>query len=408
MEINKLFYQDSYIQTFKSKATKQAQDENGLWYIVLEETAFYPTGGGQPFDTGTINNIPVVNVEEVDDEIRHYLESPILDSIGIIEGKINWERRFDHMQQHAGQHILSAAFEELFDYKTVSFHLGEEILTIDLDIQELTESEASEVESRANQIILENRLIETIWVTQEELSQYPLRKQTKVTENIRLVIIPEFDYNGCGGTHPSSTGQVGAIKILDWEKQRKKIRLRFICGNRVLKQFHIKNHILTQLTQLLNAPEQGMIQSLERLLESVKKSDRQLEEARETLLRYEAMELMDSQLDLNGRSVISKVLYNRSMKEIQLLARIITNSTSGVIVILISESETQLQIVTARGSLQQISMKALLADILPTINGRGGGNEDMAQGGGDLVLTGNDLLEKAINTLLIKHLKSSQ
>lgn len=402
MENKKLFYQNSYIQTFTSKIIKQEKDENGLWYIVLEETAFYPTGGGQPFDTGTINNILVLNVEEIDGEIRHYLETPVIDSKERLDGQINWERRFDHMQQHAGQHILSAAFEELLNYKTVSFHLGEEVLTIDLDIEELTENEAVIVEKRANQIILENRPIQSKWISQAELSQYPLRKQPKVVENIRLVIIPEFDYNGCGGTHPSSTGQVGAIKILDWEKQRKKIRVRFICGNRVLQQFHVKHQILTLLTKLLNAPEQGMIQSLERLLESVKSSDKQLEEVRQTLLQFEAREMTETQLEINGQGVISKVVQNRSLKELQQLARIITNLLNEVIVILISENESQLQVVIARGSDQQVSMKELLAEILPTFNGKGGGNEVMSQGGGDLILTGNELLEITLDALSIK------
>jgi alanyl-tRNA synthetase len=402
MENKKLFYQNSYIQTFTSKIIKQEKDENGLWYIVLEETAFYPTGGGQPFDTGTINNIHVLNVEEIGGDIRHYLETPVIDTKVKLEGQINWERRFDHMQQHAGQHILSAAFEELLNYKTVSFHLGEEVLTIDLEIEELTENEADIVEKRANQIILENRPIQTKWVSQAELSQYPLRKQPKVMENIRLVIIPEFDYNGCGGTHPSSTGQVGAIKILDWEKQRKKIRVRFICGNRVLQQFHVKHQILTLLTKLLNAPEQGMIQSLERLLENVKSSGKQLEEVQQTLLQFEAREMTQAQLEINGQRVISKVVQNRSLKELQQLARIITNLLNEVIVILISENESQLQVVTASGSDQQVSMKGLLADILPTINGKGGGNEVMAQGGGDLVVTGNKLLEIALNALSVK------
>jgi alanyl-tRNA synthetase len=399
MDKNKLFYQDSYLHTFKSKITKHEQDENGLWYMVLEETAFYPTGGGQPFDTGTINNVRVLNVEETCGEIRHYLENPIFVSSGFVDGEINWERRFDHMQQHAGQHILSAAFEELFNYKTVSFHLGEDALTIDLEIEELTICEASEVEKRANQIILENRPIETKWVSQAELFHYPIRKQPTVTENIRLVIIPEFDYNGCGGTHPSSTGQVGAIKILDWDTQRKKIRLRFVCGNRVLRQFHTKHQILSRLTKLLNSPEQGMIQSLERLLENVKSSDRQLEEARQTLLQLEAREMMHSQVDINDTVIISKVLHNRSMKEMQQLARTITSYSNRAIVILISENDTQLQIVTARGSVQQVSMKELLATILPAINGKGGGNEVMAQGGGEMILKGNELLEITLNAL---------
>ncbi len=251
----KLYYQDAYINTFTTSIEKQDKDELDQWYVVLKETAFYPTGGGQPSDLGTLNNTKVKNVEEIDGEIRHYIEAPFNDEALEIIGKIEWERRFDHMQQHAGQHILSAAFEETFQYKTISFHLGKETLTIDLEVNGLTENEALQAEEAANRIIQENRPIETKWVTKDEAGQYPLRKQPSVSEDIRLVIIPDFDYNGCGGTHPRSTGEVGAIKILDWEKHRGHIRLQFVCGNRVLTQLHTKQAIVKSLTSLLQAPE---------------------------------------------------------------------------------------------------------------------------------------------------------
>lgn len=136
---SKLYYQNAYIQTFSTRVVRQAEDEVGNSYIVLEQTAFFPTGGGQPHDVGTINDRRVLNAEEIQGEIRHYLEEPLLVTAKDIVGSINWNRRFDHMQQHAGQHILSAAFEQLFHYKTVSFHLGREILTIDLDTENLSE-----------------------------------------------------------------------------------------------------------------------------------------------------------------------------------------------------------------------------------------------------------------------------
>jgi alanyl-tRNA synthetase len=215
MTTEKVYYQDPYKQSFTTKLVKQAQDKNGGYYVVLEKTIFYPTGGGQPHDTGMINGVHVYEVEEIDGEIRHYVEQPI-ESHNEIIGEIAWDRRFDHMQQHTGQHILSAAFEEVYGYKTVSFHLGKELCTIDLEISNLNEEEANQTEELANKIILENRPIETKWITEAELSHYSLRKELSVSENIRLVIIPNFDYNGCGGTHPNSTGQVSAIKILNW------------------------------------------------------------------------------------------------------------------------------------------------------------------------------------------------
>ncbi|MFK4998913.1 alanyl-tRNA editing protein [Bacillus sp. N9] len=182
---------------------------------------FYPTGGGQPFDMGTLNGIEVLNVEEVDGEIHHTV-SKRLDTTDEIEGVIDWERRFDHMQQHTGQHILTSAFVELFGLHTVSFHLGKEICTIDLDVEHVSSEQLVAAERLANEVILKNLPIETKWVTGDELEQYSLRKELAVTDDIRLVIIPNFDYNGCGGTHPSSTGQVSAIKILATEKQKQK------------------------------------------------------------------------------------------------------------------------------------------------------------------------------------------
>jgi alanyl-tRNA synthetase len=284
MMTKKLYYENPYIDSFTTNFIKQEVDENGNLYVVLEDTAFYPTGGGQPHDTGFLNECHVFNVEDIDGEIRHYLNKP-LEETSEVNGSINWDRRFDHMQQHAGQHLLSAAFEELYNYKTVSFHLGKDFLTIDLDIQDLKEEESLRAEELANKIVLEGRAIETKWVTKEELSGYPLRKQVSVEDNIRLVIVPDFDYNGCGGTHPASTSQVGTIKILGWEKQGKKIRVQFICGNRVVMQFHNKNKVLTELSRLLSAPAEELAQTVVQLRETMKQLDKSLQEAKEVLLQ---------------------------------------------------------------------------------------------------------------------------
>jgi alanyl-tRNA synthetase len=394
---SKLYYRDPYIKTFTTKIRHQNQDEAGNWYVVLEETAFYPTGGGQPHDTGTLDDIQVVNVEEMNGEIRHYIEKPLPEKSVNVTGVIDWERRFDHMQQHSGQHILSAAFEELFGYQTVSFHLGNEIVTIDLDIEELSEQEAMAAEKLANQMILENRPIETKWVAENELSKYPLRKMPSVTENIRLVIIPNFDYNGCGGTHPNSTGQVFAIKILDWERQRKRIRVQFVCGNRVLKQLGQKHRVIRKLNALLNAPEEELITAATRLLDHGKEMEKSLEEAREKLLHYEVKELLESR---NPESqLIAKVFQNRSIQELQKLARMLTDEKEEVTVLFVAEIGDRLQFVFARGSAGNSNMKQIAADVLPIINGKGGGNETFAQGGGDAHISGDELLNKLIEKL---------
>ncbi|MCM3765903.1 DHHA1 domain-containing protein [Neobacillus niacini] len=394
---SKLYYRDPYIKSFDAEVLKQEKDQEGNWYVVLNQTAFYPTGGGQPFDTGTIAGQKVINVEEIDGEIRHYLNAPLSETSGRVEGEIDWHRRFDHMQQHLGQHILSAAFEQLYDFETIGFHLGNEIVTIDLETEALTQTEIERVETLANQAILENRPIEVKWVTQEELTQYPLRKETKVKENIRLVIIPDFDYNGCGGTHPKATGEVRALKILDWERQKKKVRLQFICGDRVINQLGQKQKVLLQLTKLLNAPEQEMEQVVVRLLEQRKVMDKSVEQLKEELLEYEAKELIEKH---QAASAVSEVFQNRSIQELQKLARMIIGKNENTAALLVSQQDDRLQLVCARGSARTENMRGLAQSAFSLINGKGGGNDSFAQGGGPAQISGSELLQYLTQSLM--------
>ena len=252
---DRLYYQDDYIQTFSAQITKRGTEEDGTAYVVLSETAFYPTGGGQPCDLGLLGDIQVVDVEEIGGEVRHRLSSPLPEEITEVTGQIDWERRFDHMQQHAGQHILSAAFLEVVQAETLAFHLGKERVTIDVRLDELTEDVWIKVEQRANQVVLENHPIIVRFVDEAELATLPLKKQPSVTENIRVVMIPDFDYNPCGGTHPARTSEVGMIKILGWERHRGNIRLEFICGWRALRDYTRKQATVRELASHLLTSE---------------------------------------------------------------------------------------------------------------------------------------------------------
>ncbi len=390
--MEKLFYQDPYIQTFTTTLINQSQDESRKWYAILQQTAFYPEGGGQPYDTGTLNDNKVIEVQEINGEIRHYLEHPLPETTKDVKGNINWERRYDHMQQHAGQHLLSAAFEELFSYKTKSFHLGKEVSTIDLDINEITEQEVLEAETLVNRIILENRKIETKWVTQEELSDYPLRKELSVSENIRLVIIPEFDYNGCGGTHPHSTSGVASLKILSLEKQKNMIRVSFVAGNRVLKQLHEKQQVVTELSSLLNAPQNGMAEAVTRMLGQSKEQAKELKEMKEKLLEYEATALFSKTEVISGRLILKSVFQNREMAELQSIARKLVSARDDINVFLVAENAGKLQFVGARGSKSNLDMKSIAKEVFAFINGKGGGKENFVQGGGETTVTGEELI----------------
>lgn len=388
----KLYYQDAYIREFTTNVVKQAQEENGNWYVVLKETAFYPTGGGQPHDIGTINKIPVFNVEEIDGEIRHYIEKS-LEQIDDVVGIINWERRFDHMQQHAGQHILTAAFVELFQLETVSFHLGADTATIDLNTENLTADVVKMVEERANEILRENRPIETKWVTKEEALKYKLRKELSVTEDIRLVIIPDYDYNGCGGTHPNSTGQVSSIKVLDWEKQKHHVRVRFVCGERVLKQLHNKHNILLDLSRMVSSPEKEMASTIQKLLNTNKELGKTNEELNEQILQYEAEQLISSATLLNDKKFIWKLFQNRTVKQLQKLAKIIISQAEDMHVFFITENGREIQFNCVRGDASEINMNMIVKEVLPLINGKGGGSPSSAQGGGEAIISSEKLME---------------
>ena len=377
---NRLYYLDPYCKSFQTHIVKETQDTEGNNYVVLDNTAFYPTGGGQPHDTGSLNGVSVLNVEEVDGEIRHFVAES-LGSVNQVEGIVNWARRFDHMQQHAGQHILSAAFVELFEFPTVSFHLGKDIVSIDLDTEEITSKQLETVEKLSNEIILENRSIETKWVTEAELEQYPLRKQLAVTDEIRLVVIPEYDYNGCGGTHPSTTGQVSALKILSTEKHRGRTRVYFVCGKRILKQLHRKTGILADASKLLSAPEEGINATIQKLLETNHLLVKSLEETQEALLAFEAKALLNTQ----KQGVVKAIFVGRTVQQLQKIAKLLVTESDETIVLLVAENENRLQFVAARGALVKISMKQVSSATLPIINGKGGGSDAFVQGGGELI-----------------------
>lgn len=389
------YYQDSMIKDFTAKVVRTGVELDGRPYVVLSNTAFYPTGGGQPHDTGLIDKLKVINVEKVDEEIRHYIEGDLSSLAEEVRGVLDWARRFDHMQQHTGQHILTAAFVELFDFATVSFHLGSDLVTIDLNTEFITDEQLALAENRANEIILENRTIETKWVTKEELSNYHLRKDVAVDKDIRLVIIPDFDYNGCGGTHPYSTGLVSSIKIMGTEKMKKNIRVSFVCGKRVLDQLAMRKTVLSDVARQLSVPEESAHEALTKVLHSAKANEKALSEAHDALLEYEAKELLNN----NQHPLVAVTFQNRTVQTLQKLARFIVSQNSEAVALLVSENDDKLQFVAARGSNVAQSMKGVSGAILSLINGKGGGNDAFVQGGGEKSIPAIEVLQLMKNTL---------
>ncbi|MCX7570720.1 DHHA1 domain-containing protein [Tumebacillus sp. DT12] len=389
----KLFYEDPYLTEFTATVTGHGTEPNDTPYVVLSETAFYPTGGGQPCDLGTLNGVQVVDVEEVDGEIRHRLDAPLLDVLSI-EGRIDWTRRFDHMQQHTGQHILSAAFEQLFDGETVGFHLGREVVTVDITLPDLTQEIAEGVERLANSIVLADREILCRFVDKEELARMPLRKPPSVTENIRIVTVDGFDYSPCGGTHPARTGEIGMIKILGWEKYKGNVRVEFVCGWRTWQAMTDKQIVLRQLSRHLTAGEAELPDGVARLLKERKELEKALAEANAKLLEAEADTLYAAARDQNGVLLVAKAFEGRSMQELQRLGQRIASLDPQAVALLVTGGE-KTQLVFARGGEVMVPMNELLKETLLLIDGKGGGNPSLAQGGGSAGKSAPDVLAHA-------------
>ncbi|WP_179863676.1 alanyl-tRNA editing protein [Bacillus toyonensis] len=393
----KLYYIDAYTKDFTTKIIKQDYDKEDNLYVVLNETAFYPTGGGQPYDTGTLNGTLVTNVAEVNGEIRHFIAEQL--ETAEVEGKINWERRFDHMQQHAAQHILSAAFWDHFNIPTIGFHLGKETVTIDLETENLPAETIEKAVQIANNIVFENHPIRIQWMNLEEAKTLPLRKEPTLTENIRVVIIENFDYNGCGGTHPRRTGEVGLIQVLNWERNKGGIRLTFIAGWRTLKLMGQQQQIMKDVSKQLNSSETDIPAKVAQLLISQKENEKAIQTMNEKLLFAEANELLQQPAEIHAGFLISKVFTNRSMQEVAKLSAIIIEQQEHAITYFVIENDDKLQCILACGKTVTLDMNALLKDALPAIEGKGGGNKKSARGGGKAIMSGDEFLHQLISSL---------
>ena len=233
----RLYYTDCYLQEFEAQVVRIEPDSKGT-RVYLDRTAFYPESGGQPSDHGTLSEIELIEAVDEGDEIAHVVKRQLRG--GKITGRIDWARRFDHMQQHTGQHILSAAFEKTGAYKTVSFHLGAEVSTIDLDSDRLGRRQVEEAEDLANQVVFENRPVRVFFQAADEANQLGLRKPTFREGDVRLVEVQGFDLSACGGTHVSQTGALGLTLIRKFERAKGLTRVEFVCGGRALRMARLE------------------------------------------------------------------------------------------------------------------------------------------------------------------------
>ncbi|HXD23768.1 MAG TPA: alanyl-tRNA editing protein, partial [Gemmatimonadaceae bacterium] len=281
---DRLYYTDATLTEFTARVVEVAGDR-----VYLDRTAFYPTSGGQQFDTGTLGDARVVDVVDEIERIAHVLEKPARVAAGAeVSGRVDWTRRFDHMQQHTGQHLLSAVFEELFGHKTVSVHFGDESATLDLDASSLSRERALKAERRANEIVFENRPVTVAF--EDAASATGLRKAVDRTGELRIIEIAGIDRSACGGTHVRGTGEIGAVTVRRVEKYKQGTRVEFICGWRALARARADFEALTTVAASLTAAIDEVPALVAAQAAHLKEAETDARKRGEELARYQARE----------------------------------------------------------------------------------------------------------------------
>jgi alanyl-tRNA synthetase len=382
MATDRLYYHDSFLYEFDGSVVETLQIE-GRSVIVLDRTAFYPTSGGQVHDVGKLlfdgREVPVTDV--ADDEqgrILHYVAEPIAVDTAI-HGLIDESRRLDHVQQHTGQHVLSAAFIELFNMPTISFHMGAETCTIDLQTASISPAQAEEAERLANQIITEDRPVGVRFVPLEKARQLGLRKlPPKQTGDLRLIDIQNFDLCACGGTHVRSTGQIGCILLRKTEKVKQGVRVEFVCGHRAVALARKDYSTLTEAAALFSAHIHELPQQIKKALDDAKTAGKVQHKLLEEIAALEAERMLAG--STASPKIVSAVFQDRDAVFIKLLAQKLTASQTDVVALLASLA-SQPTLVFAQSAGRKSNMGQLLKETLSQLGGRGGGSADMAQGG---------------------------
>jgi alanyl-tRNA synthetase len=382
----RLYYHDSFLHDFDAEVREVLNTPRPA--LILDRTAFYPTSGGQIFDTGWIvSGDAKFRISEVGDSedgrVIHYLEAPLKDIKpgDRVRGQIDPERRRDHMQQHSGQHVLSAAFVRLFKMPTVSFHMADDYCSIDLDTPALTKDQVEAAERFANEIILENRLVDMRFVTREEAGKLGLRKLPPAKRNeLRLIDIRNFDLTACGGTHVSQTGQIGCILLRKTEKVRQGWRVEFVAGQRAIATARRDLSALTETAALFSAHIYDVPEQARKALDEIRSLRKQAAQSMEELAAAHAAALSTETPLSSGRKLIVRNFSDRDVNFIKLLAQKLTRQSSAVVALLATSSPSP-ALVFAQSAGQPHDMGALMKEITTTQGGRGGGSKDMAQGG---------------------------
>lgn len=365
----KLYYVDSYLKEGEAEIVKVTKKE-GKIFVVLDKTPFYPEGGGQPSDTGNINGVKVIYVYEKDDIIYHQVEKEL--QCGKAICSVDFERRFDFMQQHSGEHLLSGAIYKLYKGNNKGFHLGEDYVTIDIDIYPFTDTMVEEIEREVNRYIYMNESFTTYVVDKENLNKTPSRKKIEVEGDIRIVEAKDMDCCPCCGTHVLRTGEIGLIKILKVEKYKGMSRIYIKCGKRAYEDLAVKYYIINALNRKFSTDEKNLLKNINKQSQEIFDLKTQLNELKAKLAEEEASNLIKD----SNENFIFKSYENKSFEEVIHIGEALSKNPY----VFILTSLKDKKILFANNTDVELSCGKIFKEYIKEFSGKGGGSDIKAQG----------------------------
>jgi alanyl-tRNA synthetase len=390
----RLYYNDSHLIEFEARVTDKSERVSGWTAVSLDRTAFYPTGGGQPSDTGTLDDLRVVEcIDDEKDEVLHMIQGRAPNVGAKVTGRIDWPRRLDHIQQHTGQHILSQAFITLFNAPTRGFRVLDESCEIDVELMNPTDAVIDRAVELANNVIWEDRGITIKTVDAEEAGSLPLRKEPSREGPLRVIEIEGFDLTPCGGTHAFRTGEVGMIAVRSWERAKGLTRIEFLAGGRALADYRRANRTARSVASLFSAARDDATKLATRMVEENKDLHRSVRALEEVAARAEAADLIAAtSLNNSNTRLIARVFQAREAESLKQLALALITHPRTIALLGSRDNETA-RLVFAKSADTEGDMNLLMREACALLDGRGGGKPDLAQGGGHNV----DKLEEAID-----------
>jgi alanyl-tRNA synthetase len=395
MVTERLYYSDSHLIEFEARVVDVTDRVSGWTAVVLDQTAFYPTGGGQPSDTGTLNGSRVVEcIDDGDNGVLHVVQgaAPVRDSV--VRGRVDWARRLDHIQQHTGQHILSQAFVKLFNAPTKGFRVMDASCEIDVELKNPTTEIIERAVELANNVIWEDRSITILNVTSEQAAELSLRKEPAREGELRLIEIEGFDLTPCGGTHAYRTGEVGMIAVRSWERAKGLTRMEFVAGTRALADYRKANKSAREMAALFSTGRDDAPQLAAQMVEENKELHRRVRMLEEVAAGVEAEKLLASA----EAGIVVQVFEGRDAESLKKLAHALMTKP-GTVALLGSRDKDTARLVFARSSDAPGDMSMLMREACTMLDGRGGGKPEMAQGGGKKIDKLNAALNRALTLL---------